>query len=255
MRYGLTIGSVLLLGILAGCLTLGDSDDLVFSCSFDSEAAIREPEIGPKAILADNVRLVPGVKGMALAVPPKVACLSYPLGKAFFGRKGCIEFWGKIEKPQDRGISDGGDPRFFCIKWENQSEALIDYNSNNGCGRSGFHALLPGFNLTSHDRMGFHRYQDILGDSWREWKHYALVWNEDGIAGLEGTPRIAVLVNGRPYRMFGADSHVDHKTMQELTATLDIPRNPHNGTPFNNKSPFLIDEFKIWKTDRIPADK
>ena len=244
--------------VIVGCFsTKKNTTDLAFYCSFDSTARIQCPEVGPEASLVTNVSLVSGVEGKALSVPPFVPCLSYVLPKGFLGRKGCIEFWGKILNDNDHGISDGGNPRFFCIKWESKAEALIDFNTNNGGGDSGFHAMLPGFNLTSHKGRSSHSYSDLLkGSDWRDWKHYAVTWNEDGISSLSDKPRIAVFVNGSLYTMRGikAESHVVLKTMSEESATLDIPRNPTNGFPGNNKVPYLIDEFKIWKTDKTSFD-
>ena len=237
---------------LVGCASLQKSNsDLLFYCSFDSERVVATPEIGPSPSFMENVALVDGVRKKALSVTPLVPCLSIPLPAGFLGSRGCIEFWGKIEKETDFCCTDGGDPRFFCIKWEKCAEALVDMTTNNGGGRGGLHAMVPGVNLTSHLSLGRHTYSELLAESdWKSWKHYALVWNEDGIRSLPDAPRVALLINGKVRKLHGSEGHVDLETLLRQTATLDIPRNPVNGFPDNNKTPFLIDEFKIWKTDK-----
>ena len=103
--------------------------------------------------------------------------------------------------------------------------------------------------------MRYLRYAELFpsGD-WRDWHHYAVVWDPDGISALPHAPKAALLIDGRLVASAGFQP-VSANTIRmpsETPYVLGITNDPVIDAEHNTKSPFLIDEFKIWnyaKTD------
>ena len=82
-----------------------------------------------------------------------------------------------------------------------------------------------------------------------DWHHYALVWNVDGIANINGNPRSALLVDGRSVAQTNGDGVWDEEAFlvrmsQPFSMTFSVLGTGHG------KSPFTIDELKIWDSDK-----
>ena len=91
----------------------GSAEGLIFHCTFDDEASVRTPSVGPVGnFMAGG--FADGKINRALMVMPytKHAAFDFPVG--FIKDSGCIEFWAKILK-QSPTVATGGDPRFFTI--------------------------------------------------------------------------------------------------------------------------------------------
>lgn len=168
---------------------------------------------------------------------------------------GCVEFWAKIENEREY-FPDGGDPRFFDLVFEGLKDPFVlQFVSNDGCGMSGLALYAGGRSFASSPNCGCSDYGTILGNAVREWHHYAVVWDEKGISGSLDT-YIAVFVDGKPIKMFGRNTPAAARQLSTNLSTkafgLHFSRHAFKSNAGNAKSPYLIDEFKIWnfpKTD------
>ena len=233
----------------------GSEDGLVFYCTFDDEASVLSPTVGPKGIFLQG-KFNDGKVGNALLTTVYAQNAAFALPKGFFNTAGCIEFWAKIQNPSPY-IGSGGDPRLFTIiqKPTNNTICTIDIVSNNGAGNSGFSTWTFLGNMASIRGMRHLRYEDLFpGSNPRDWHHYAVVWDKDGIGNLAGNPQKALFVDGK----YIPDIQEHIKSSNEVASTLSSPtllsftHDPSLDPELATKSPFLIDEFKIWnyaKTD------
>lgn len=237
------------------------SEGLIFHCTFDSLESVQKPAVGPAACY-NKATLAPGKEGNALRTQTYTPQAAYDLPPNFLGKAGCIEFWAKILK-QNSSVGWGGDPRFFSIrdKVTGAPFFMIDIVSNNGGGNSGFATWsLPG-NFASISGMRSLTYQELFDKgSWRDWHHYAIVWDDSGIKGIpEEGRRAALFVDGKPTPCARFDAQ-NAKELERLIATssrLSFTYDPDQDHERQTKSPFLIDEFKIWnyaKTEFNLAD-
>ena len=233
----------------------GSSEGLIFHCTFDGEKSITSPSVGPAGRYMTG-SFVDGKVGMALMTTPftKHAVFELPVG--FIRDSGCIEFWAKILK-QAPSVGAGGDPRLLAITCADSHKLAcnIDVVSNDGAGNSGF-ALRTWFGCKSSiSGMPYLRYADLFsaGD-WRDWHHYSVVWDKNGISDLLHAPKAALLVDGKMITSVGFQSGPTqlNRMPSETSYVLGITYDPDVDAEHNTKSPFLIDEFKIWdyaKTD------
>ena len=158
---------------------------LVFYCTFDDEAAVTTPKVGPQGTFLQG-DFMQGKVGMAMQTTVYSQNATFELPANFFGTSGCIEFWAKILKPSSY-IGNGGDPRLFTItqKSTNITISTLDIVSNNGGGNSGFATWTFLGNMASVRGCRSLRYEDLFPTSnFRDWHHYAIVWDTDGIADL-----------------------------------------------------------------------
>lgn len=233
----------------------GGESGLVFHCTFDDETAITSPAVGPKGTFINGMFMA-GKNGNALLTTVYRHNAAFELPAGFFKTSGCIEFWAKIQN-RSAYIGNGGDPRLFTItqKPSNNTICTIDIVSNNGAGNSGFSTWTFLGNMASIRGMRHLRYEELFpGSDYRDWHHYAIVWDTAGIDNFAGTPQKVLLVDGKPI----ADVQNHIRTPEEVSEIISSPtmlsftHDPKLDPEFNTKSPFLIDEFKIWdyaKTD------
>lgn len=228
---------------------------LIFHCTFDDGASIVSPAIGPAGNFMTG-DFMDGKKGKALMAKPytKHASFEFPVG--FIKDSGCIEFWAKILKPNP-AVGTGGDPRLLAITFADTHElaAWLDVGSNEGTGNSGF-TLSTWFGAKSSIKgMRCMRYQELFPvGNWRDWHHYAVVWDKNGILDLPHTPKAALLVDGKLVASVETQSVPAHllRMPSQTPYVIGITYDPTLGVENTTKSPFLLDEFKIWnyaKTD------
>ena len=222
---------------------------LVFYCTFDNEAAITTPAVGPKGTFLRG-DFMKGKVGMALQTTVYSQNATFDLPADFFNTSGCIEFWAKIQKPSSY-IGSGGDPRLFTItqKSTNNTISTLDIVSNNGGGNSGFSTWTFLGNMASLRGCRSLHYQELFPYSdYRDWHHYAIIWDKDGISDLTGTPRMALLVDGKsiPDIQNHVRSAEDAAALISTPMRLSFTHDPNLDPELSTKSPFLIDEFKIW---------
>ena len=177
----------------------GCEDGLVFHCTFDDRDSITTPAIGPKGTFLRG-DFMQGKIGQALQTTVYSQNATFELPANFFNTSGCIEFWAKIQKPSSY-IGNGGDPRLFTItqKSTNNTISTLDIVSNNGGGNSGFSTWTFLGNMASLRGCRSLHYQELFPYSdYRDWHHYAIIWDKNGISNLTGTPRMALLLDGNP---------------------------------------------------------
>lgn len=233
----------------------GDEAGLVFYCTFDGKDSVTTPAVGPQGTFLRG-DFMQGKVGMAMQTTVYSQNATFELPAHFFGTSGCIEFWAKIQKPSSY-IGNGGDPRLFTItqKFTNNTISTLDIVSNNGGGNSGFSTWTFLGNMASIRGCRSLRYEDLFPTSnFRDWHHYAIIWDKDGISNIAGTPRMALLIDGK--LIPDIQNHV--RSSEDIAAIISTPtllsftHDPKLDPEFSTKSPFLIDEFKIWnyaKTD------
>ena len=235
----------------------GNADGLVFYCTFDDRSAVRKPEVGPRGCFLQG-KFCKGKVGDALMTTVYAQNATFDIPANFFGTSGCIEFWVKILNPSAY-IGNGGDPRLFTIIQKSTKNTLctIDIVSNNGGGNSGFSTWTFFGNMASIAGMRRLRYDELFcGSDYRDWHHYAVVWDEDGIANLVGNPKMALLVDGKQI----PDIQRHTRRVEEAMAILSSPmllcitHDPEQDPERSTKSPFLIDEFKIWNHAKTEFD-
>lgn len=232
------------------------SDGLIFHCTFDSLESVQKPAIGPAACY-NKATLAPGNEGNALRAQTYTPQAAYDLPPNFLGKAGCIEFWAKILKPNP-SVGWGGDPRFFTLssKTTGDTFSVVDIVSNNGGGNSGFATWTLTGNIASIGGMRSLTYQELFDKgSWRDWHHYAIVWDDSGIKGIsEEGRRAALFVDGKltPCAKFDNRNTAELERLIASSSRLSFTYDPDQDHERQTKSPFLIDEFKIWnyaKTD------
>ena len=236
-------------------VSAGGDDGLVFHCTFDDPDAITSPAVGPKGTYLRG-SFVEGKSGNALQTTVYAHNATFELPSNFFCTSGCIEFWAKILKSSSY-VGSGGDPRLFTItqKVTNNTICTLDIVSNNGGGNSGFSTWTILGNMASLRGCRNLRYNELFPESdYRDWHHYAIIWNKDGIAELSGSPKMALLIDGKliPDIQGHARSTEDAISVISSPMLLSFTHDPALDPEHATKSPFLIDEFKIWsypKTD------
>ena len=226
---------------------------LIFHCTFDDEASITSPAVGPAGTLMTGT-FEEGKIGKALLTRPYTNHAAFEFPQGFLKDSGCIEFWAKILKHSST-VGTGGDPRLLTITRTDNRDFVfnVDIVSNDGGGNSGFALRTWYGGKASISGMRPLRYEDLFpaGD-WRDWHHYAILWDINGISGLPGSPKTALLVDGK--LTIGTEYDTILITPSTKAHVLGITCDPALSPKNNTKSPFLIDEFKIWdyaKTDML----
>ena len=223
---------------------------LVYHNTLDSADAVAHPAVGATGTCS-NATFVEGKVGSALYVPANSNVASLPLPNGLPPSRGCIEFWAKLQEGKTT-FRDGGDPIFLRVICVNDAASTftVEFNANNGGGRGGLCGGLPGLYMTSEGYSYIKYYSSYLteGDV-SDWHHYALVWNVEGIASISGNPRSALLVDGKTISQTNGEGAWDNAS---FSATVSQPFNITFSTPdtVNGKSPFTIDELKIWDSDK-----
>lgn len=216
----------------------GAEDGLIFHCTFDDEAALASPKVGPSVNLElGQIAGGEGKEGGALFVKPGIAGAEIKFPAGTFGSEGCIEFWANMASGKTE-FSTGGDPRFFILlDGIGNEKAHLEFASNNGCGNSGFGGHFFGMRTQTNSGCTFMMpYSDIFkGRDYNGWHHYALAWTATSLA---------VYIDGREVCSTNGTLNTDEVAQSEII--MDIPLNRKTGKSFNNKSAFYMDNLKIW---------
>ncbi len=215
----------------------GYDDGLIFYCTFDDEASVATPAVGPSVkmelgkIIADK-----GKTGGALFVNPGIAGAQIAFPSGSFGTEGCIEFWANMASGKTE-FTTGGDPRFFLLSTKDGTEiAHFEYASNNGCGNSGLGGHICGLRTQTNSGCSYLMpYSAVFkGEDYNGWHHYAFAWS---------TTELAIYVDGK---LFCRTEGTLNAKQIAGDVIMDIPLNRLSGKSFNNKSAFYMDELKIW---------
>ena len=248
-------GVVVCMGSIVGCLSLSRAphSDLVYHCNFDSAAEVENPAVGPVGLLRNPDFRVEGDR-RAMYVPVGAGVVDVELPNGLPPDRGCIEFDAKILAEKDF-FRNGGDPRFFEIRAPKLSGwnfvALCDFNGNNGIGNSGLYTQIGHAVMTSQNgRIGCFPYASVPGMSdYRTWHHYSIAWN---LAGVGGTSNLAeVRIDGQlvtVYPLVGMNPEFFKERMRQ-PSVIHFANSFDTRGIGNAKTPFLLDDFKIWKID------
>lgn len=215
----------------------GCENGLIFYCTFDDEAALANPMVGPAVKLElGQIKTDAGKNGGALFVKPGIAGaqIAFPYGS--FTSEGCIEFWANMASGKTE-FTTGGDPRFFILSSSDGIEiAHFEYASNNGCGNSGLGGHICGLRTQTNSGSSYLMpYSAVFkGEDYNGWHHYAFVWS---------STQLAIYVDGK---MFCRTEGKLNAAQIDGEVIMDIPLNRLSGKSFNNKSAFYMDELKIW---------
>ena len=230
---------------------------LLYHCTFDDAAAIERPAAGPSGTFLGGT-FEEGRAGNALRVRKGLSSAIVRFEKGVLRPRGTIEFWAKIENDRET-FGDGGDPRFFMMETAPGSETVFQLAANDGCGRGGLSIYHQGLSAASEDHcLGPARYDSVVPGATKGWHHYALVWDENGVPGPDGPVALAAFIDGRRIPLHGDTGLAKAPRMAARflanPATLFFSLNPELDRGFNNKTDFLIDEFKIWSAPKTAFD-
>ncbi len=229
---------------------------LIFWNKLGSSDEIANSVVGTSGLLSGG-SFIPGVFGNAL-------CTSYDQDNPvkfidsgiFSMQQGCIEFWGKLINVYP--ILTVGDPGFwyeFFLYKEGDGNAMgQSINANNGLSSGGVSSAVrnKGYNYLSSCGTQEYTWQipltDIYGSETELWHHYAVVWNSNGLQGIDnGNRRIVMFLDGIQNTAFWHTGYVgDYIPWEPADASLTL---------LNNNGPqgsMAIDNIKIWnysKTD------
>lgn len=246
----LVVGGMVML--FSGCQS---TKHLIYYSKFDSATDVLSPTIG-QAGTVDGAEFVPGLIGNALYAPAgakNTVTVPFPNG---LSRKGCIEFDAKIENPRSH-FGSGADPYLFVFSRKSTRHGDLvpvmnmRFNSNNGSGGSGL-LFLGEFNyqvITNPDGLRCNRYADVLPEDPNGWHHYKLVWNLDGLEGMNGDIA-AAYIDGKLHKSGTLKKeriewYEKNYICDALTLGFTTDGHGHGAS----KCAHLVDEFKVWDTD------
>ena len=251
MNHKLIMGTGLAI-VLSGCVLFDSTPDgLVFHCTFDDQTSISNPAVGPAGKFVQG-KFVAGKKGNALRLEPYTPSAAFAFPPNFFTQAGCIEMWFKIMNSKAQ-VGSGGDPRLFTINQKSSPDNtffMVDFVNNDGGGDSGVSTWTILGNTASIKGLRWNlTYPQLFPTSdYKDWHHIAVVWDDKGIQGL-GEPRtVATFIDGKiiPCAKLGKRSPKGIEQLIADASLLSFTYDPDRKTERNTKSPFLIDEFKIW---------
>ena len=234
----------------------GHDEGLIFYCTFDDEAAIRSPAVGPSGIFQKG-EFHDGKNGHALYLPAYTSCAKFILPEEMIGTAGTIEFWANINDIAP--LTSGGCPRFFeILAPEGRGEISHDWNANNGSGGSGLTFRIDGLPaIASSQQM---EYSEFIRSSYRHpsmtpphgWHHYALAWDTKGIGDSEKYSAI-VFIDGQ--RVLSTPFNPGWQGPKNLNGvnTLFFPSREDEMPDYARRA-YTIDEFKIWKYAKTNFD-
>ena len=239
---------------------------LLYHCTFDDEASIEHPAVGPAGRFLDG-DFVQGKVGAALRTFADEPAAEVNFKPGTLGSRGTIEFWAKLEKQDDMLSSFlRGNLRFFGLWLHEQGETPpwcsthLQFTPNDGGGMSGLCGMVNHCSWATNPSFGGNPYSPIQDDL-TGWHHYAVIWDANGLPGTKaedgGQAVVDLYLDGKPLSTKGRKnlSRGHYLTdIAERFAKLAFPT-PSNG--WNSSAghiPFCIDEFKIWSAPKTDFD-
>lgn len=236
------------------------SAGLVFHCTFDDRDSTLNPIIGKADVRILNATFEEGRNGNAMRAQRGLPAVEIKFPPNTFGNKGCIEFWARLMDGKTE-FSTGGDPRFFTLYSANgELCGLFEYASNSGNGNKGLcGGLFAGYAATHSGYAHLMPYSDIFhGKPYEVWHHYAISWGTDSIGDPDPSAMpamcVALFIDGTKVSTVHKTGPVEKMTKVIVGSTImGIPMYEH-GPSYNNKATFLIDDLKIWDSDKTAFD-
>ena len=221
---------------------------LLFHCSLDSVEAI-----SACGGTVSDVTFVEGVNGMGVQVGHAKDPICFPLENVITNfRRGSVEVWAKILEPDLILANSANELNLVNLRQVNDDIGnffRITLTTNNGHGQSG---LIGG--ISTHDKASTHIGSigpfDIMsaigGNNPKEWHHYRLSWDADGIGG--GNDRTAVFVDG-------CKVVSSTEPLFEIKPAWDHYRYILKISESNGSQPLAVfDELKLWDRAVMPED-
>ena len=224
----------------------GCDDGLIFYCTFDDEAALTNPTVGPAVKLElGQVKTSEGKNGGALFVNPGISGAVVVLPKETLTPEGCIEFWANMASGKTE-FSTGGDPNYFTIYTADRNiGGALGFACNDGVGNSGICGFF--FGLRTYSNTGYTHmmpYSDVFkGEDYNGWHHYAFTWTQSSLTLYIDGKKVAHTIGKLDVGLLAKDD-----------ITLAIPLHRTFGKSFNNKSAFYMDDLKIWNKAKTEFD-
>jgi len=178
-----------------GCLVLWNK--------LGSKKEIHESEVGPGGTYSgEGGRFVEGRFGGALSATAKEihyqqpALVTFPK-EVISTDAGCIEVWAKLDG-FPKTLKWGENPALLKIH-DGKCSYIIHLNGNDGASNGGLCGRAGGNASAGTGVFGTWTYEQVLGPGQIEqWHHYALVWDKNGIPGVDdGTRTIALFLDGK----------------------------------------------------------
>ncbi|MBN1583924.1 MAG: hypothetical protein JXA89_24665 [Anaerolineae bacterium] len=221
-------------------------DKLVLWNRLGSEAEVLNSQVGPGGTLLGG-SFVEGMFGNAFSANyTQDQMVTFPK-EVISTNAGAIEFWAKLTDFPST-INAGHRPGFFQIN-DGYSGFQLFFDRNNGAGHGGLCGNVGhGFHCGT-GAFGSWTYESVLGTGQQEaWHHYALVWDKDGIAGVDnGTRKVAIFLDGQLNCTLWKDYYGSSVEWLPLTSgELGLIYN------WANYGTVAMDNIKIWnyaKTD------
>ena len=237
---------VLLATVSLACAGFGAGypSDLVFYSTLDSESSIKSPAVGA-AGTCNDATFQTGKYGNALYRPAHDDyTVEFPLAEGLPVEKGCIEFCAKILK--EGSSYEVQDPSFMVLRTSDHGSVLGFFYicANDGAGGHGLTGNMPAGAMTTLSGYGSsYPYSTVFGEAdAKAWHHYAIVWNTNGVAGSSQSVRLYLdgVIQGSVEK-----TDCDYGASYVSKATQSMRLNFSE-----THSDFLIDELRIWSTDR-----
>ena len=224
----------------------GCEKGLLFHCTFDDEAAVSTPVVGPSMKLElGQIKAHEGKNGGALFVNPGISGAVVVLPKGTLTSEGCIEFWANMASGKTE-FSTGGDPNYFvAYTADGGIGGTLGFACNDGVGNSGLCGFF--FGIRAYSNPGYTHlmpYSDVFkGEDYNGWHHYAFTWTRTSLS---------LYIDGKS--VAHTTGRLDTELLANGDVTLAIPLHCTLGRSFNNKSAFLMDDLKIWNYAKTSFD-
>ena len=227
----------------------GYPTDLIYYSKLDSVADITSPQVGAAGTIG-VASFQAGKTGNAMLIPASTGSVTIPFANGL-GNKFCIEFDMKLMKDGDN-FGDGSDPNVFTLFGASSSIVCgFMFTANDGAGNSGAAWGGPygdGVSTWPGQYSASIPYSEILGANSKDWHHYKLLWNANGLNGTVNT--LAVYIDGQ----VNAIGYSDTTKVNALSGKMNQALTLVFGAGEFNGSPFLVDDFKVWNTDTPSGD-
>ncbi|MBK8049288.1 MAG: hypothetical protein IPK16_20530 [Anaerolineales bacterium] len=168
---------------------------LVLWNKLGSQYAIEHSEVGPNGTFGGGA-FIPGKFEYAyLARYDQPGLVTFPKAAVPIERGTSAVWVNLFDTPE---TIPGSPNPILCEVKDSRSLFQLGYNGNNGPGLGGLCGFAGAVFSTATGRAGDWTYEAASGNKGiAEWHHYALIWDRDGIAGVDtGQRKVAVFVDG-----------------------------------------------------------
>lgn len=219
---------------------------LLLHVTFDDATAVQTPAVGPAGTLLAQPVFAPGRQGAGLLMTGLAdgGRVSYP-ASLIAGQRGTIEFSARLVTPP-AVIPWGGSPSFFsaCCGY------TVQFNGNDGWYGGGLVGNAGDGSQATGCYADSFTYSSILGSTGVEaWHHYALVWDEAGLATTG--EKMQVFLDGNPVGTFSVCGQ-NHRPLTLAPAAGDIIVGTLHEGYRTAGGGAVMDELRIWDRAKLP---